>query len=201
MQKLYGLFHRATLICLVILYTGFGTVVLAQDKAPAQGRMTIQATIMGTSTQTGRIGNVNIIIEQYSTSEDRQTLIDAFKRSGQDGLVKVLEDMKPKGRIRFASGGVGNDIKYIFELPAEQGKGRRLRLVTDRNIAFGELYQGTRSRDYSVGAIELELTPDGKGSGTVLPACKLTVDKKKQQVEIETYQNPWKLSNFIISNN
>ena len=62
-----------------------------------------------------------------------------------------------------------------------------------------ELYQGTRSRDYSVGAIELELTPDGEGSGTVLPACKLTVDKKTQQVEIETYQNPWNLSNFRIS--
>jgi len=26
------------------------------------------------------------------------------------------------------------------------------------------------------------------------------VDKKKQQVEIETYQNPWKLTNFMISN-
>ena len=47
--------------------------------------------------------------------------------------------------------------------------------------------------------MELDLTPDGKGSGTVLPACKLTVNKKKQQVEIETYQNPWKLSNFMIS--
>jgi len=45
----------------------------------------------------------------------------------------------------------------------------------------------------------LVLTPDGKGSGTVLPACKLTVDNKKQQVEIETYQNPWKLTNLIIS--
>ena len=33
----------------------------------------------------------------------------------------VLEDMKPKGRVRFASGGVGNDIKYIIELPAEAG--------------------------------------------------------------------------------
>jgi hypothetical protein len=55
------------------------------------------------------------------------------------------------------------------------------------------LYQGTRSSDYTVGAIDLELTPDGKGSGTVLPACKLTV------VEIETYQNPWKLSNFMVS--
>ena len=160
--------------------------------------MTIQATAMGTSTQSGKILNVNIYIERFSTAEDRKALIDAFKRSGQDGLVSVLEDMKPKGRVRFASGGVGNDVKYIVELPSE--KGRRFRLVTDRNLAFAELYQGTRSSDYSVGAIELLLTPDGKGSGTVLPACKLTVNKKKQQIEIETYQNPWKLTNLMISN-
>jgi hypothetical protein len=159
--------------------------------------MTIQATAMGTSTQMGKILNVNIHIQQFSTQEDRKALIDAFARSGQDGLVRVLEDMKPKGRVRFASGGVGNDVKYIIELPSETG--RRFRLVTDRNLAFGELYAGTRSRDYSVGAIDLVLTPDGKGSGTVLPACRLTVDKKKQQVEVETYQNPWKLTNFIIS--
>ena len=198
MRVTHGLVHRASIVSLLLFVASVGTAVLAQDKTP--GRMTIQATIMGTSTQSGRIGNVNIIIEQYSTEDDRKALIDAFKRSGQDGLVHVLEDMKPKGRIRFASGGVGNDIKYIIELPAEKGKGRRLRLVTDRNIAFAEQYQGTRSEQYSVGAIDLELTPDGKGSGTVLPACKLTVNKKKQQVEVETYQNPWKLSNFMISN-
>jgi hypothetical protein len=143
--------------------------------------------------------NVNIMIEKFSTADDRQTLIAAFKRSGQNGLIDVLEDMKPKGRVRFASGGVGNDVKYIIELPSEKGQ-RKLRLITDRNLAFGELYNGTRSRDYSVGAIELLLTPDGKGSGTVLPACKIWVNKKTKQVEVETYQNPWKLSNFIISN-
>ena len=65
--------------------------------AQAQGRMTIQATAMGTSTQMGKMYDVNIIIEQFSTQDDRQALIDAFKRSGQDGLVGVLEDMKPKG--------------------------------------------------------------------------------------------------------
>jgi hypothetical protein len=184
--------RRASIVCLLSLMAGIGAVVMAQ------GRMTIEATAMGTSTQSGKIASINIHIEQFSTADDRRALVDAFAKSGQDGLVGVLEDMKPKGRVRSASGGVGNDIKYIIELPSE--KGRRFRLVTDRNMAFGELYQGTRSRDYSVGAIELELTPDGKGSGTVLPACKLTVDKKKQQVEIETYQNPWKLSNFRISN-
>lgn len=152
---------------------------------------------MGTSTQLGKIYNVNILIEHFSTADDRKALIDAFKRSGQDGLIDVLEDMKPKGRVRFASGGVGNDVKYIIELPSENG--RRFRLVTDRILAFGELYRGTRSRDYSVGAIELLLTPDGKGSGTVLPACKLKVDKKTQQIEVETYQNPWNLTNLMVS--
>jgi len=192
MQKIIRRYlRRISTVCFLPLLLSIGTVVRAQEP------MTIQATSMGTSTQMGKIVNVNIHIEGYSTTEDRSSLINAFKTSGQSGMVKVLSDMKPKGRIRFASGGVGNDIKYIIELPSE--KGRKLRLVTDRTLAFAELYQGTRSSDYTVGAIELELTPDGKGTGTVLPACKLTVNKKKQQVEIETYQNPWKLSNFIIT--
>jgi hypothetical protein len=177
---------------LFLLLIGIGTIV------QAQGRMTIQATAMGTSTQMGKIYQVNIHIEQFSTTDDRKSLIAGFKRSGQQGLVDVLQDMKPKGRVRFASGGVGNDVKYIIELPSE--KGRRFRLVTDRTLAFGELYHGTRSRDYSVGAIELLLTPDGKGSGTVLPACKIKMSKKKQEIEIETYQNPWKLTNLMVSN-
>jgi hypothetical protein len=191
MRKVGKLIRCGCILCFLHLLAGIGTL-------QAQERTTIQATAMGTSTQLGKMYDINIMIEQFSTTEDRKTLIDAFKRSGQAGLVSVLEDMKPKGRIRFSSGGVGNDIKYIIELPADKGH-RRLRLVTDRILAFAELYQGTRSRDYTVGAIELDLTPDGKGSGTVLPACKLTVDKKTQQVEIETYQNPWKLSNFMIS--
>jgi len=192
MQDMNRLLRNALMIGLFPLLAGISTTVQAQE------RMTIQATAMGTSTQMGKIVNVNIHIEQFSTPDDRKALIDAFARSGQDGLVDVLQDMKSKGRVRFASGGVGNDVKYIIELPSESG--RRFRLVTDRNLAFAELYSGTRSRDYSVGAIELVLTPDGKGSGTVLPACKLKVDKKTQQIEIETYQNPWKLNNFIVTN-
>jgi hypothetical protein len=191
MQEMRKSLGRAEFFSLLLLLAGIGTIV------KAQGRMTIQATATGTSTQMGKLVNVNIHIEQLSTVEDRSSLIEAFKKSGQEGMVKVLEDMKRKGRIRFASGGVGNDIKYIIELPSD--KARRLRLVTDRTLAFAELYQGTRSSDYTVGAIDLELTPDGKGSGTVLPACKLTVNKKTQQVEVETYQNPWKLSNFMVS--
>jgi hypothetical protein len=195
MRDRSSFFRNALVVSLFLFFSGIGTIVQAQDQEP----MVIQATAMGTSTQMGKLANVNILIDQFSTQEDRKALIDAFQRSGQDGLVDVLEDMKPKGRVRFASGGVGNDVKYIIELPPDKGR-RHIRLVTDRNIAIGELYRGTRSRDYSVGAIELFLAPDGKGSeGTALPACKLKVDKKTQQIEIETYQNPWNLTNLMIS--
>ena len=192
MRDLNALLHKGLISSIFLLLIGVSTIV------QAQGRLTIEATAMGTSTQMGKIYNVNIHIEQFSTPDDQKALIDAFRSQGQHGLVDALQKMKPKGRVRFASGGTGNDVKFIMELPSENG--RRFRLVTDRNLAFAELYRGTRSRDYSVGALELVLMPDGKGSGTAMPACKLTVDKKTQQIKIETYQNPWNLTNLMVSN-
>lgn len=183
--------RNAFMVSFVLVSAGISTTV------QAQGRMTIQATARGTSTQMGKLYDITILIEQFSTPDDQKALIDGFARSGQDGLVDVLENMKSKGRIRFSSGGVGNDVKHIMELPSKNG--RRFRLVTDRTLSFGELSNSTRSRDYNVGAIELTIMPDGKGSGTLLPACKLKLNKQKQ-IEIESYQNPWELTNLIVHN-
>jgi len=183
-------FSRTSLMLSLFLVL---TAMATSGQAPE--RMTIEATAKGTSTQMGKLFNVKILIESFSTPDDRKTLIDAFARSGQEGLVDVLEKMKGKGRIS-TPWGVGNQIKYIFELPPEKGQ-RHLRLVTDRRMTVAETFAGTRSEEYSVAAVELFLTPDGKGSGTLLPACRLTVNKKKQQIEIETFQNPWELTNFI----
>lgn len=192
MREMGRLLSNAIAVSLFILLAGIATTL------EAQGRMTIQATAMGTSTQMGQIYSVNILVDQFSTPDDQKALVDAFQRSGHEGLLDVLEHMKPKGRIRFASGGVGNDIKYIIELPSANG--RRFRFLTDRNISIREQRRSNRSEEYSVGAIELVLTPEGQGSGTLLPACKLTVDKKTQQIEVDAYQNPWKLTNIRVAN-
>src|SRR5215472_6367069 len=116
MRDLHGLLRRGVMGSLFLLLASIGMTAAAQE------RMTIQATAMGTSTQLGKQADVNIYIEQLSTEEDRAKLIQAFKQRGQDGLVSVLEDMKPKGRVRFSSGGVGNDVKYIMELPSDKGR-------------------------------------------------------------------------------
>jgi hypothetical protein len=186
------LLRKAVMGALFLLLAGIGATAQAQE------RMTIEAHARGTSTQLGKLYSINIYIEKFSTAEDRKKLVDAFTRSGQSGVRDVLEHMTSKGRVRFSSGGVGNDVKYIIELPSENG--RRFRLVTDRNLAFGELYHSTRSKEYDIGAIDLTITSDGKGSGTLLPACKIKLNKQKQ-IEIETYQNPWNLSVFRVSKN
>ncbi len=180
---------RLTGLCLLLLI-GVSTV-------QAQKRITIQANAKGTSTQLGRIVPVRIIIESLSTPDDQKLLIEAFKKNRTEGMRSALGKMKPKGRIS-PERSVGNDVKYIRELPAANGQ-RRFRLITDRNLAFAELYGGTRSKEYTIGAIELLITADGKGgSGTVLPACLLSVNKKTNEIEIETYQNPWQLENFTV---
>lgn len=183
------LFHAVVIACFCLLLTNLC------PGAEAQQRIIIQAQAMGTSTQLGKLFPVRIVIEQTSTPQEQKALIDGFMSSGHKGMLDALDNMKSKGRIAL-EGTVGNDVKYIRELPAKDG--RHFRLVTDRNLAWGELYNNTRSRDYDIGGAELIITPDGKGSGTLLPACKLKLDKK-QQLEIETYQNPWKLVNFIVT--
>jgi hypothetical protein len=191
MRNMNRLLCNGVIGSLFLWLMGIGTIV------QAQGRITIHAAVQGTGTQLGQMYDVHIHIEQFSTPDDQKALIDAFARSGQDGLVHVLENMKPKGNVRFTNGGLGNDVKYIIELPPE--KGRRIRLVTDRNIGVGEQFSGTDSKDYSVGVIDLLLPPGGKeGTGRVLPACKLRVDKKTQQIEIESYQFPWNLVTLSI---
>ncbi len=105
---------RVALICSLLLML---SAVTAGAQSPPPQRMMIQATAMGTSTQFGKTFNVNLHIDRFSTAADRKILLDAFTRSGHDGLVDALAKMKSKGRIA-TPWGVGNDVKSIFELPS-----------------------------------------------------------------------------------
>src|SRR5271165_5387758 len=50
---------------------------------------TIDATAFGTGTQLGRNIGVTLIIYEWSTAEDRQVLVDAFKQGSNKGLVNA----------------------------------------------------------------------------------------------------------------
>jgi hypothetical protein len=104
--------------------------------------------------------------------------------------------MNSKGRIAI-TGTLGYDVNYIREFKMPDGS-RRIRFVTDRAIRFGEAWHSTRSMDYQLCLGELIITAQGsKNSGTLMPAALLRLNKEGE-LEIENYQNPWKLTNIRI---
>jgi hypothetical protein len=180
-----------------LIHWGIAAVVMATAIGGfAQKTETIQAQAFGTTTRAGQSFGITIIIEEYSTPADRQALIDAFKSGGHDQMVKVLSKMKAKGRVRLSSGGVGYQIAYIRNVPTPNG--RKLRILTDRPINIGEAMASTRSLDYDLSVIDLDLTNDKKKStGSLIPGCRVTLNKKKQ-IEVESYNaTPWRLAGIM----
>lgn len=154
----------------------------------------IQGTAMGQSTQMGRMVSVNVYIEELSTPDDQKALLEAFSAKGNEGLVNALSKMKSKGRIAI-TGTLGYDVNYIRRFQQPDGT-TVIRLVTDRPIRFGEAWSDSRSSDYNLSGMEIILSSDKKkNSGTLLPACQFKLDKENH-LEIEAFQNPWKLTNI-----
>src|SRR5580700_9443286 len=138
---------------------------------------TIDAQAMGTSTQMGRNVGIKVIINQFSTQEDRQVLIDAFKKSQSRGLVRALQDMKPVGRIAI-TGTLGYDLAYIALIPSPTG--RKIRFATNRQIRFAEAYNNGPSMAYDLTAGEFNINDadKNKSSGVLYPASQLIINKQ-----------------------
>jgi len=156
---------------------------------------TIDATAYGTSTQLGANVGVTIIIYEFSTPETRQSLIEAFQKGQNQGLVNALQKTPAVGRIQIP-GTLGYDLSYIRMIPSATG--RTIRFVTNRKIAFGEAYYNTQSQSFDLTAGELQLNDQdkSKSAGVLYPACQFTINKDGE-LQIELNQNAWRLANII----
>ena len=172
--------------------------ILATTSTFAQKTEFISAIARGTSTQLGRIINVDLRIVEYSTADDQKALLEAFQTNGAQGLANAVDKMKAKGRIAI-TGTLGYDLNYIREFKMSDGS-RKIRFVTDRPISFREAWGSTRSMDYAITMGEIIVRQEkGKSTGTLMPAATITLNKQGE-LEIETFQNPWELTNIRLDN-
>jgi hypothetical protein len=178
------------IVCLAVLAASYGA---AQDDKPVNE--TYQAQAMGQGTQLGQTFNVTINIERYSTPEERQILVDAFKQAGSQGLYNALEKMQSKGRLAV-TGTLGYDISFVRKIPTPDGY--MIRVLTNRPIRFREAWVNGRSMNYNLSALELTVSDDkNKSVGVLLPAVQFVVDKKTGEIVAENYRNPFKLQNIM----
>ncbi len=164
-----------------------------QPKLPAQ----YAATAVGQSgSAAGKTFGLTVSLEGLTSDGDVEELAATLRSKGQDGLVSALEDIKDKGRIA-PTGSVGTGARFV-RIHATKDGGQHIVLATNRPISFPELYIGTRSRDYKIGIVVLDVDKDGKGTGTFSPLCKVKFNKKNE-LEIENYgQKPFRLTNVYL---
>ena len=184
-------FGYVRLLLITLLLTAV-TVSLSADDRKVE---TIDATAMGTSTQLGQVINVKVTIYDFSTEEDRQILVESYKKGQNQGLVNALTKMKSVGRIAI-TGTIGYDLSFIRLIPTPTG--RKIRFVTNRLVRFGEAYYNTQTTAYNLTAGEIEINDSdkNKSGGVLYPAAQLVINKEGQ-LEFQLNKNPWKLANII----
>jgi hypothetical protein len=178
-----------TAILLAILVAA-GSSVFARDKYE-----TIDAQAFGTGTQLGQNIGVTLNIYEFSTPADRTTLVQAFDKGQNQGLVTALQKMKAVGHIEI-TGTLGNDCSYIMMTPTPTG--RKIVFATNRQIRFGEAWTDsqTQSFDLTAGILELNDQDKSKSTGQLFPAAQLIIDKEGK-LQLDLNQNPWRLSDLI----
>ena len=142
----------------------------------------------------GAAGNIEIVVERWSTDANRDKLMSVMMDKGPDKLLDALQDMPRMGYFR-APGQVGIDIHFARRIPQPEG-GERVVLVTDRRIGFWEAANQPRSIDYPFTVIEMRLNRDGEGEGKMSLATKIIADKENNIVTLENYDiQPVQLTN------
>lgn len=132
----------------------------------------------------GRLEVVTVIIERWSTEEERQALLQAFDKKGPDGLLSALQKMERLGTLR-ASSTLGWDLRYAFQEPTEDG-GRRIIVATERKVSHWQAGSDKRT-DYPFTLVELRLDKEGKGEGRLSVATKIVRSKDGKSIELENY--------------
>ena len=147
-----------------------------------------------TNVRTGSNNVVEITLDQYSTAAERKDLIDTMAAGGQNALLKKMQKIPIKGRIRIP-GWVGPDpnnyrlgwdLRYVWRAPMDDG-GTRFVLGTDRPMSMAEIRNQPRTVDYPFTFIEIHMPKEGKGEGRATGATQVIFDKKKNMIELERY--------------
>jgi len=93
----------------------------AQDAPPQKEQFTAEAVFMG-RVATGRTTRMNFTFNRWTTDAELGELRTALVENGTEGLFKALTRMKPVGRIRRDTGGVGWELRYARDM---RGAGKR----------------------------------------------------------------------------
>ena len=132
----------------------------------------------------GRGGRIRVIIERWSTDQERQALVQAFDQKGPTGLLSALQNTERVGTLRTSTD-LDWGLHYAVQVPTADG-GRRIIVGTDRQVNYWEVNRDKKT-GYPFTLIELSVDKEGNGEGRMSLATKIGRSKDGERIELEHY--------------
>jgi hypothetical protein len=184
--------HRSKVSAVTaVLLAGSLAYGASRSRAADQPVLQLRATAIdpGAATPTGArppvAGTLEIVVNHWTTDAQHARLASALTEKGSDGMLDDLKDLPAAGYIRTPTS-LGWDIHYARQVPLPDG-GRRIIFATDRPMTLWELWRQPRSANYEYLLGEVRLGPDGRGTGTLVPAARIDYDTPTRTIEVENY--------------
>ena len=196
-----GLSNPVSLFTMASLVFGLlvGLVALA---APAEAEEEFPLRFNAVAVNMSNVGprtqqRLEIAINRTSTDEERAKLMEALisqTRRGDRELADTLFSKETVGTIREVQS-LSYDLRYARVNPMEGG-GFQVIAATDRPIQFAESWRSSRTLDYNVSLIILEIGENGRGEGQLMLGAEFRWNEETSTVEITNFASePIRLTN------
>ncbi len=117
-------------------------------------------------------GRIVIRIASYTTPDEKAKLVEAFKKSSDDGVTALLP--MSTGYLNV-EGQDGRKIHAAFQRDRSDGT-HEILLVCEHKASRLEEWRGTKPADHPLAVIQLRFGSDGAPVyGEIFPAVKLTI--------------------------
>jgi hypothetical protein len=148
--------------------------IAAQKKTKnerSKGDMTFTGTVVTTNGQTL---SFTMKIKGLTSDSDIKSNLETLKSDGQDGFQKAI-NKQDLGYFAL-NGQTGQTLKYVTQTKTDEGT--KIVAVFERWLQPFEVRFGTRSTDYPFTYIELVFNEKEEGSGMIIGAARVQIDKK-----------------------
>ena len=176
-----------------LLIAALATVFTFTPPRPAAGQATTFAARYGATTiglNPGAGVAVKIDVIRWSTDEEADKLLAAFKEKGEKGWAEALQAAPSVGYIWAATSSLGYSVKLARHVAMPDGTDRVV-VAIDRPLGTWDRpawkAAGPAAAEYPFSVVELRLNRKGAGEGKASLAAKVVVDDALKAVALDSY--------------
>src|SRR5262245_1354452 len=140
-------------------------------------------------------GRIDITIERWSTDAERETLWRELRANDPGALLVGLGKVFHRNGVVQLPGAEAlgarahlrrvRNLKYAQKIDTPTG--RRIIVVADQHLGFGELGRDFKSWQPEFGLLEIRIGADGTGVGKLARADQVTVNAKTKVLEVADF--------------